>query len=598
MSNGYLDLYKVGSVDCLSLGNIEETSAVISYLKGKAQHVIPYTIFNTPTDLIGVFYGLSSVYSTGYYLTCINTYLGDDGKIFTYAESPPGDMSDWEVPYNGNDSYTFVITDIPFEDLMDDKSLIDTALIKAYGVKFTSGEQQPEPPEIPEGEEWDGGRTFITIRNNTTLEEIAKSYDLMNTRIYEEINNKYTLDFNILPYENVWRIMHPNFLEINGDYFRIRRVEKRRTNSLMMSISCEHISYELNVPYELAMADEETELPEEYPFEGTPTEILTEILQGTRFNIGTVHFSQNVTFTSKAMGFRSMIIGLANEIGAEVKWDKFTVSLLLRRGAIRDLTFEVGKNLLSMTEVYETQSNGSLVRSYDVDVIDLSLIENDGVQEELYDIRLGDTVFLIDEQFAIDVNRRVVSYEVDPFRKELPRIQLGRVGKNITNVINDSSSVPISTGGGGAVEEVVIDLVSYYDTVNSSSDDPNDDSNWVNLRQHHGQRIIFTGTTSLIAGLKLMGIASESATLEGVVKFYYDGLYEDIESSRFKVLVTSGYNTIGIPFFLGHFDQYFIDSNLSLYIQLIVSNGNFSVSENDTTMYVKGKNIKSENIIE
>lgn len=280
-----------------------------------------------------------------------------------------------------------------------------------------------------------GERTSIIIRDNTTLAELGLAYDLMNTRIYEQINNKYTLDFNILPYFNVYRIMHPNFLEINNDYFRIRRVEKQRNNTLMMSISCEHISYELNNQYELDSENEEIDLPD-YPYTGTPTQILTEMLQGTRFTIGTVEFSQVVDFTSKPMGFRSMIIGLANHIGAEVKWDKFTVSLLVRRGSVRDLTFEVGKNLISMTEVYDTHANGAYTRSYDVDVIDLSLIENEGA-EAMYDMRLGDTVTLIDEQFNINISQRIVGYEIDPFRRALPTIQLEHVKKTIASTVTD-----------------------------------------------------------------------------------------------------------------------------------------------------------------
>lgn len=505
MSNVYLKTFRIGTVDCLKLGNIEETSAVIAYLKGEEQYVVPKTVIRSLDDYEGIFYELSEAYSS-YYLACINTFFEDNEKQIDVA-SPPNQMDTWWVPYNEDECYTFVVTDVPFNDLVNDNSLIADSFIKAFGVRFIKGEEPlPEEP-LPPVDEWDGGRTFVTIRDNSTLEEIAKTYDLMNTRIYEEINNKYTLDFNILPYDNVWRIMHPNFLEINGDYFRVRRVEKKRTNKLMMAISCEHISYELNVPYELDAANEEIELPSEYPFEGTPTEILEEILEGSRFTIGTVQFNENVRFISKAMGARSLILGLANEIGAEVKWDKFTVSLLSRRGAIRDLTFEVGKNLLSMTEVYETQSNGSLVRSYDVDVIDLSLIENDGVQEELYDIRLGDTVFLVDEQFAIDVNRRVVSYEIDPYRKELPRIQLGRVGKNITNVINDYQPMEISPGGGGGVPENLILFVSNREIIHVADVA----SGKTDIAVTGGLKI--TNDTVAVSGININGFASEETTL-------------------------------------------------------------------------------------
>ena len=447
----------------------------------------------------------------------------------------------------------------------------------------------------PEGDEWTGGRTFIKIRDNETLEEKAKAYDLMNTRIYEEINNKYTLDFNILPYENVWRIMHPNFLEINGDYFRIRTVEKSRTNTLMMSVSCEHISYELNVPYE-QMVEAGVDMPEDMTLSGTPTEILEEILKGSRFSVGTVHFNNYVEFSFKFKGFRSLIIELANFIGAEVKWEKFTVSLLLRRGADRDLTFEVGKNLIGMTETFTTTLNGGLERSYEVDVIDLSRIGDQDIQEEMYDIRLGDAVNLLDEQFGIDVNRRIVSYEIDPFRKELPRIQLDNLNKDITNVINDSGS-SISSGTvappSGASWEVLIELFNSYNFVCTPTDDTGDFVNWMELDKGSGSVFIKKGT-EIVAGLKLQGEASIPMVVEGVVKMLtnnIDNIQETVTlySSEFKSTVNSGFYTLGIPFVITDIPG---DIHASFFVSMKVSDGEFGIQDFKANLFLKGQNLE------
>lgn len=444
---------------------------------------------------------------------------------------------------------------------------------------------------------WDGGRTFVTIRDNNTYEELGVAYDLMNTTIYEEINNKYTLDFNILPYFNVYRIRHPNFLELNGNYFRIRRVEKKRSSTLMMAISCEHISYELNNEYEIAAEDEDFDWPD-FQYEGTPREILSEMLQGTRFNIGAVHFNNVVEFTSKPMGTRSMIIGLANEIGAEVQWDKFTISLVSRRGADRNLSFEVGKNLISMTEVYETHANGAFNRFYDVDVIDLSLIENNGIREELYGIQLGDTVTLIDEQFNINISQRVISYETDPFRKELPKIQLEHVIKNITNTISDMSSAVTDLKrrkvGPGGSSEVVMEFASASpnDPIISWDSPPVDVSKLIRLRPVEDDRsVTVTGPTHLIGGLKIMGEAAESSTLQGAVGIMVGNDLIPLSNSFLHVTLTPGPNTIGIPFSLPYFDESYIDKKIYIYLQLVISNGTMKVLNFGTSLYLKGPNL-------
>lgn len=597
MSREYLDTFKVGDLDCLSLGDIEETNSVIAHLKGEEAHVIPRTIYEVSSTLYGVSAALSAFYSADYYLTCINSFAS--GSTFVTNHVSPLYMSSYDVPYNGNDSYTFVITDTPLDILKENVDLVDTAFIKAFGVHFLESDNpstEPPLPDYPPVQNWSGGRTFITIRDNETLAELAIAYDLMNTRIYEEINNKYTLDFNILPYSNVYRIRHPNFLELDGNYFRVRRVEKKRNSTLMMAISCEHISYELNNEYDIAAEDEDFDWPD-FLFEGTPKEILSEMLQGTRFRIGTVQFNDVVLFNSKPMGFRSMIIGLANEIGAEVKWDKFTISLVARRGADRDLSFEVGKNLISMTEVYETHANGAFNRFYDVDVIDLSRIENENAQQDLYDIQLGDTVKLVDEQFNINIDQRVISFEIDPFRKELPKIQLEHVTKNITNTIADvSSSVTdlkrIKGGGGtGGSEEVIINF-NVYDTVISVPDEPTQMPEYVHLMAERSSRDIkFTGPTSLLAGLKIGGEASESAILQGLIILANENGEIFLENSVIEATVSKGFNTIGIPFSLPYLDDSYTGKTARLYMVLMISTGTFKVSSFGTSMYLKGKNI-------
>lgn len=305
-------------------------------------------------------------------------------------------------------------------------------------------------------------RNSIRILDNDTLAEMAIAYDLMDTKIHQQINDKYTLDFNILPYENVWRIGYPNILEIDDDYFQARRVTKNRSASLDMSVSCEHVSYQMNMYNTEGI---------ETSYTGTPYEILTHLLFGLRFTPGLVEFSETTEFKTKTVGMRSRIIEFANQIGAEVKFYKFEVSLLLRRGGDRGLTIEVGENLLSMTEITETQVDGEIVKSYEVGVIDLNkIMGSDGQPLKDVEIHLGDTVNLIDVQFGIDINLHIVSTEYDPFSKALPTVEIGNTIKDISTTFADITNKKDGSN-------------IYFSTVPPIESDGNDGDIWIIYRE-------------------------------------------------------------------------------------------------------------------
>lgn len=286
----------------------------------------------------------------------------------------------------------------------------------------------------PTAEKWkEGMPTFVTIRDRESLSELAKAYDLMNTSIYQQLNNRHTLTFNILPYENVWRIGYPNILEIDNDYYQVRRVEKLRNKTLMMTVDCEHASYELNhVP-----SEEEDDEFVGITHIGTASEIISEIIAGTRFKIGNVNFPGTFEFTTDVRGLRSRINAFAEEIGAEVRFHKFDVHMTSRLGTDKGLTLEVGKNIMEMREIATTDMSGRISKSYEVGLIDLSkILDDEGNPETSQTIELGDMISLKDEQFGIDRKIRVVSVDCNPFQKALPIVEIDNVVSTVEGEIN------------------------------------------------------------------------------------------------------------------------------------------------------------------
>ena len=286
----------------------------------------------------------------------------------------------------------------------------------------------------PTAEKWkEGMPTFVTIRDRESLSELAKAYDLMNTSIYQQLNNRHTLTFNILPYENVWRIGYPNILEIDNDYYQVRRVEKLRNKTLMMTVDCEHASYELNhVP-----SEEEDDEFVGITHTGTASQIIGEIIEGTRFKVGNIDFPGTFEFTTDVRGLRSRINAFAEEVGAEVRFHKFDVHMTSRLGTDKGLTLEVGKNIMEMREIATTDMSGRISKSYEVGVIDLSRItDSSGKPEIPQTIELGDMISLKDEQFGIDRKIRIVSVDYNPFQKALPTVEIDNVLTTVEGEIN------------------------------------------------------------------------------------------------------------------------------------------------------------------
>lgn len=138
----YFNELRTGDYSWLNLNSIEETGSAISYIKGELRHVIPSFIKYTPTTLTGLFANLTEAYSA-YYLTVINT-SDIDGTIDTFHGSYSSDLNNFDIPFSGTnyDAFTVVITDVPFDNLMQDNSLITDSFIKAFGIKFILKEEE------------------------------------------------------------------------------------------------------------------------------------------------------------------------------------------------------------------------------------------------------------------------------------------------------------------------------------------------------------------------------------------------------------------------------------------------------------------------
>lgn len=280
---------------------------------------------------------------------------------------------------------------------------------------------------------------MITIRN-PSLQPLAiiERYD--NDSIDETINGEYKLSFTTLidPDGKSEYLTDGNLAEVEYQLFNI--VHHRRTRaedgSTLISVECEQVSYNL-LTYEWAAG---------FVNAGTPAELLELALIGTGFTIGTVELTDiiSVDLAEENISTRAILLEIAAKSGGELRFDRFSISLLVRRGAVRPVRFQLGKNLKGIIKDVDIRS-GERVTAYEVNVLELnSLPEFQGLEY----FELGDTVGIEDLELGINELQRIVGYSYSPQRRINSKVTISNaivgikdavVGIRKTTIVKDKA---------------------------------------------------------------------------------------------------------------------------------------------------------------
>lgn len=271
---------------------------------------------------------------------------------------------------------------------------------------------------------YSGGEKMLKILNSDL--ELQAYINPIEALIEEQINRGFTFSFTSLLDDKSEYITHNNIIEIEDNYFNIVYFKKNRKNSLMIEANCEHVSYDLN---------KEEYDKEFFTEDGTPSYILGKILEGTGFTIGTVEFTNVETFSiQEPLSRRAILILFAEYLGGELLFEKYTISILIRRGADNGVQFRVGKNIKGISkEVDNRKPIGGLPKiAYDVDVIELSSLEEYG---DLEKVNLGDTVKVFAADLGIEVDQRIVSYGYNPIKKINSNVEIANFIDDLSDTI-------------------------------------------------------------------------------------------------------------------------------------------------------------------
>ncbi len=252
---------------------------------------------------------------------------------------------------------------------------------------------------------------------DNNLNFIVNLDNILDAKIKQEINKEYNLEFTAILDSTAKNYINHNYIvEADENYFDIVTFEQYRNDAgLFVKAYCEHISYRLNkVEYDKDYFTED----------GTPEYILSKILEGTGFTVSTVDFSQIQTFSiQEKLSRRAILLEFASYIGAEIKYDKFNISLLQRLGSITGKEFKIGKDIIGIRKFVDAREmvNGIPKLAYDIDVVELKTLPEFGQFEEF---GLGDTVKVIDPDLEINTEVRIVSYEYNPLEKINSKVEI------------------------------------------------------------------------------------------------------------------------------------------------------------------------------
>ncbi len=249
----------------------------------------------------------------------------------------------------------------------------------------------------------------IKILNNMLVEQ-GTIQSVLSSSMTEGINSDKILRFSAFLKGINQLITGTNIAEVNDDYYDIIEYKKGQNNKGIMTVDvdCEHISYRLNNPeYNL----------EYFTWMGTPAFILGKILEGTGFTVGTINFTNTMTYSAQeAKSRRQILMEFVALLGGEVDFNKFTVSILTQRGSSAPKDLLAGRNIEVLSKTYskrEKDSNNNPLVSYECQLINPMPIS------------LGDVVTIDYESLDINVQLRVVILTTDPYNKYLTAFEIG-----------------------------------------------------------------------------------------------------------------------------------------------------------------------------
>ena len=270
--------------------------------------------------------------------------------------------------------------------------------------------------------------SFYKKNEDETSGELIKSYRGVNAcSIVQKLDGECSIEFKLTTKQTEDVISVSDRLEVEGLVFYVTQLKKTIMGGVCYSqFIGEHISYLLNNDaYKVSAFDQA----------GTPTEILTTLLQGTPFSVGTVDFTEKVTLrANKEATRRACLMQLVALVGGEIEYYGYTIGIRKHVGSETPNDIMKSNLVQDISYSYNVSDNTT---SYS-----LSLYQKSG-------LALGDELKLFFEPLGIDSFSRIVGWEWNPFNYKEVQITVGQylptINDSLFSVIDEVQDITETT---------------------------------------------------------------------------------------------------------------------------------------------------------
>jgi len=276
---------------------------------------------------------------------------------------------------------------------------------------------------------------------NSSNETLAILQNVVSPLISEAINREFEFSFStVIDNDKSAHVNYQNKVEVEGNYFNIVYTEEQRTaEGLFINVQCEHVSYDLI----------DTVFTAGFTATGPFSAVATTLLSGTGFTVGTVQITASQTISiNESTNARQVLMQLAALYGGELKFDKYQVSLLTRRGADRGVQFRYRKNLVGVKRIVDNRKRigGLPTISYSVSAAELEFEQGYITKgySSLEHYELGDTVKVIDEDLNLEVSLRIVKESHDTEQRMQGTVEIGNFVDDLTDTLTQIQTTTVA----------------------------------------------------------------------------------------------------------------------------------------------------------
>lgn len=428
-----------------------------------------------------------------------------------------------------------------------------------------------------------------TLKGNFDNNGLAVLNECILIEITEELNGQYTLELEYpVSSKKIQYLKEFNIIKVNGQLFRIYKVEKVQASDKRIKVYANHIFYDMayyfiedvravNAPVKTAMQkalvndlsliyeiDSDVVIANTlYMVEMSPVEAFFKMIE--RWGQGELLRDNYTVKILKQMGkdtgvlikYGKNIQGLkvtvdtsevvtkiypkgSNGIKLKEKyisvpnWDSniYPPFPLIKKVEISDAGDEVTLRKMA-TDIANTIGLSTV--NIQVDFIELSRTKEYEQYKQLETVKVGDIVTVRHSEFDVDIKVKVIKTKQDILTGLNTKVELGQPLKDLTKTMDPTAAIKTVKDDLGNQVAQALNSMLYYATPQGLSID-------TSFKQPVYLGVTAIANTNLTLLLSIYGLASEASTL--TIKIQLDNT--DITFTP-KIKLQKGDNTIGIP---------------------------------------------------